>query len=181
VSVRRLAAIRQVLADHDVPRHSDAHTIGTACERQPPGHDPAGAVIPAQVAHVRPCRVHGGKSRPCGQVDWRRDVGDVGVAAAIRHPSHTMAAAASRSRLAAIRLVLAAAHGPRHPDAHTIGTACERTICYGNQHIAAGILDFKTDSIADDTVGHAPQASPGIRTPTGSAPPVSVSRLAAIP
>jgi len=53
-------------------------------------------------------------------------VGDVGVAAAIRHPSHTMAAAASRSRLAAIRLVLAAAHGPRHPDAHTIGPACER-------------------------------------------------------
>ena len=54
---RRLARIRQ----------PDAHTIGTACELQSLGHDPAGAVIPAQVAHVRPCRVHGGKSRPCGQ------------------------------------------------------------------------------------------------------------------
>ena len=117
VSVSRSAAIRQMLTDVHVPRHSDAHTIGTACERQP---------------------------------------------------------------LAAIRQVPPAAHVPRHPDAHTIGTACERTICYGNQHIAAGILDFKTDSIADDTVGHAPQASPGIRTPTGSAPPVSVSRLAAV-
>jgi len=37
VSVSRLAAIRQVLADARVPRHLDAHTIGPACERQPLG------------------------------------------------------------------------------------------------------------------------------------------------
>jgi hypothetical protein len=37
----RLAAIRQMLA--------------------------AIATVPAHAAHVRPCHVHGGKSRPCGQ------------------------------------------------------------------------------------------------------------------
>jgi len=59
VNINRLAAIRQVLA------------TGIATTPFPPPW-------PA----VRPCRVHGGKSRPCGQLARRRNVGD--VAAAIR-------------------------------------------------------------------------------------------------
>ena len=86
VNINRLAAIRQVLA------------TGIATTPFPPPW-------PA----VRPCRVHGGKSRPCGQLARRRNVGD--VAAAIRQVLATG---------------LADYDGPRHSDAHRIGTACER-------------------------------------------------------
>ena len=76
--------------------------------------------------------------------------------AAIRHPAaHTIGPACER-RLAVIRQVLADHDVPRHPDAHTIGTACERR-----------------------PLGSEP-AGAGNRPPTRSAPPVSVSRLAAI-
>jgi hypothetical protein len=71
----------------------------------------------APLPAVRLCRVH----RRCGRWRRRRDAGTLWTADAIRQ-------------------TLAAAHGPRQPDARTIGPACERRLAAVRQPDAYTIV-----------------------------------------
>jgi hypothetical protein len=114
-------------------RGSDAATWAGGVS--PPGRDPAGD---GPRPHVRPCRVHGRKSRCCCQLARRRDVGDVAARprSGRRRPRPPAAGPPHDrrrvgSRLAAIRQVMAPSPSTRpwRPVNHTIAAdllGCER-------------------------------------------------------
>ena len=74
--VSRLAAIQQVVA-RPSPQPAGQPHAAAACERRSAAirQGPPFPPFPPPCPAVRPCRVHGRKSRPCGKRPRRRDVG----------------------------------------------------------------------------------------------------------